>query len=90
MYRRIAAASCGLALLVALFVAAVHKHGSSSTSAQENAGCLYCSGGNVAAQAPKIAPAARRISRMPEATVPRSPAMPWRLPLDHSGSAPPA
>lgn len=92
VFRRLATLSCGFALVVALAFAAVHQHheAESSSSRAADASCLLCSGGVVPSEAPRVEPAARRMWAMPEAWRPEPPALRRRLPLDHSGNAPPA
>ena len=91
VFRRAAALACSFALAVALCFAAVHRHDAgSSPSNSEEAGCLYCAGGMVAAEAPAIAPAAERVWLTETVAAPDAPALRRRQPLSHSGNAPPA
>ena len=90
MFRRLATIACSLALVVALCVAAMHQHeAGSSTNAADSAACMYCSGGMTAAVAPEIVPAAQRVWIAAELPAHRAPELTRRLPIAHSGNAPP-
>jgi len=89
--RRAAALVCSVALVVALCFAALHRHELGGTgSSTDDAGCVYCSGGMVAAQAPAIVPAAERVWSAESLFAPEAPALKRRIPLSQSGNAPPA
>src|SRR5947209_8006955 len=61
MLRRLSALACVLALLAALFVAALHHHDGAAASTASDSGCMYCAGGMTAAREPEIVPAVERL-----------------------------